>query len=422
MMALKIALRNIFRHKARSIITLSTIVFGCVALIFIGGFFEDLFYQIRESYIGSQLGHIQIYRRGFNEHGKIRPYAYLIDNPQDIKTLVQVFPEVEFITSRLQFSGLISTGENAISFIGQGVEPQNETVALFEETLNLREFVKSKKNGLPVAVLGKGLAPDDVYQMILGKGLAETMKVAVDSPITVLTSTVHGATNALDMTVKGSFQTAQKEFDDIFLRIPLSTAQSLLDTQSVQSLVIKLHNTQDTGKVFKALQVMIRDKKLDLEITRWEDSADFYHKTVSLFGMFYLIMRIVIGTVVVLGIFNTLNMAVMERISEIGTLMALGTRRRGVMKLFLFEGFILGIVGGILGCIGGVGVVCIVSWVGIEMPPPPGGTSHWLSTPVIIPSVVFGTFWMSAIVGAISSLVPAFRASRLVITEALRYR
>lgn len=403
-------------------VTLSTIAFGCVALIFIGGFFEDLFHQIRESYIGSQLGHVQIYRRGFNEHGKIKPYAYLIDHPQDVKAFVKTLGEVEFVTSRLQFSGLISTGDNAISFVGQGVEPENERVALFEETKNLRQFVKSKNNGLPVTVFGQGLAVDDVYQVILGKGLAETMKVSVDSPITVLTSTVHGSTNAFDMSVKGAFETAQKEFDDIFLRMPLATAQSLLDTQAVQSLVVKLYKTEDTTKVFKALQVMIRDKKLDLELTRWEDSADFYHKTVSLFGMFYWIMRIVIGTVVILGIFNTMNMSVLERISEIGTLMALGTRRGGVMKLFLFEGLVLGIIGGFLGCIAGVAVVSLASSVGIEMPPPPGATSHWLSTPAIIPSVIFSTFVLTVVVSGISSLTPALKASRLVITEALRYR
>ncbi len=422
MLTLKLALRNIFRHKARTTITLSTIVFGCVALIFIGGFFEDLFYQMRESYIASQSGHIQIYRRGFGEHGKVQPYAYLIDHPQDVKALVKTFSEVEFVTSRLQFSGLISTGDNAISFVGQGVEPENERVALLEETKNLRKFVKSKNNGLPVTVFGQGLAVDDVYQVILGKGLAETMKVSVDSPITVLTSTVHGSTNAFDMSVKGSFETSQKEFDDIFLRMPFATAQSLLDTQSVQSLVVKLYKTEDTAKIFKALQVMIRDKKLDLELTRWEDSADFYHKTVSLFGMFYFIMRIIIGAVVVLGIFNTMNMSVLERISEIGTLMALGTRRAGVMKLFLFEGLLLGIIGGVLGCLAGVLAVWMAAFVGIDMPPPPGGTSHWLSTPAIIPSVIFSTFVLTVVVSGVSSLTPALKASRLVITEALRYR
>ncbi|MCB9757359.1 MAG: ABC transporter permease [Candidatus Omnitrophica bacterium] len=422
MMTLKIALRNIFRHKARSVITLSTIVFGCVALIFIGGYFQDIFWKMREGFIESLSGHIQIYRRGFNEHGRIEAYRYLIDNYQEIKELVSDFPEVEYVSARLQFQGLMSTGSNTISFIGQGIEPQNERQATIEETQDLRQFMKSKNLGLPVTVFGTSLVGDDDYQVVLGRGLAETMRAQVDHRVTLLTSTVHGATNALDLNVKGAFRTTQKDFDDISLRLPLQTAQSLLDTQAVQVLVVKLHQTEDTDKVFKSLQVIIRDKKLNLELRRWEDMADFYNKTAELFNMFYLVMRIVIGIVVVLGIFNTMNMSVMERISEIGTIMALGIRRRGVMKLFLFEGLLLGCIGGAIGVLMGIIIVSLVAAIGIVMPPPPGTTFSWLSTPVIVPSIVISTFFLSVFVGGVSALVPAYKASRLEITEALRYR
>ncbi len=422
MMTLKIALRNIFRHKARSIITLSTIAFGCVALIFIGGYFQDIFYKMREGFIDSLAGHIQIYRRGFNEHGRIEPYRYLIDNYEEIKELVSDFPEVEYVSARLQFQGLMSTGNNTVSFIGQGIEPQNERQSSLEESQNVRKFMKSESMGLSTTVFGESLAGDDDYQVVLGRGLADTMRAQVNNQVTLLTSTVHGSTNALDLNVKGAFRTALKEFDDISLRLPLKTAQSLIDTQAVQMLVVKLHQTKDTDKVFKSLQVMIRYKKLDLELRRWEDMADFYNKTMALFNMFYSVLRIVIGIVVVLGIFNTMNMSVMERISEIGTIMALGTRRRGVMKLFLFEGLLLGCIGGAIGVLMGVIIVSLVSVIGIVMPPPPGTTLYWLSTPVVIPSVVILTFFLSVFVGGISSLIPAYKASRLQITEALRYR
>lgn len=421
-MTLKIALRNIFRHKARSAITLSTIVFGCIALIFIGGYFQDIFYQMREGFIGSLAGHIQIYRRGFNEQGRIEPYRYLIDNYEEIKQLVSDFPEVEYVSARLQFQGLMSTGSNTVSFIGQGIEPQNERQTTVEEVQDLRQFMKSENMGLPVTIFGTSLVVNDDYQVVLGRGLAETIRAQVNNPVTLLTSTVHGSTNAFDLNVKGAFETTQKDFDDISLRLPLQIAQSLLDSQAVEVLVVKLHQTKDTDKVFKSLQVMIRDKKLDLELRRWEDMADVYNKTTALFNMFYSVMRIVIGIVVILGIFNTMNMSVMERISEIGTIMALGTRRQGVMKLFLFEGLLLGCIGGVLGVLLGTILVSLVGGIGIVMPPPPGTTFYWLSTPVVIPSIVASTFLLSVFVGGISSLIPAYKASCLEITEALRYR
>ena len=60
MMTWQIALRNVFRHTARSLITISAIAFGCTAIIFVGGFFEDLFYKMRESYIKGHTGHLQV--------------------------------------------------------------------------------------------------------------------------------------------------------------------------------------------------------------------------------------------------------------------------------------------------------------------------------------------------------------------------
>jgi putative ABC transport system permease protein len=422
MMTLKIALRNIFRHKARSIITLSTIVFGCVALIFIGGYFEDIFAQLRESYIRSQVGHIQIFKKGFNENGKADPYLYLLEDDEQIKSMIKAIPEVKFIAARLNFSGLISTGETTIVFLGQGLEPQYEQTVPREDTKDLRAFQKTSKAGSPVISFGQGLVKDDQRQVILGQGLAQMMNAQVDSTITLLTNTVYGSTNAMDMNVKGVFYTSAKDYDDMFLRLPLQTAQKLLNTSSVGAWVVWLNKTQDADKVYALLTSLIAEKNLDLELRRWEDMADFYNKTVAMFNKFYFIMRIVTGIIVVLGIFNTLNMAVMERISEIGTLMALGIRRSGVMKLFLIEGLVLGTVGGLLGVITGMIVVNLVALVGITMPPPPGASISWLSTPKIIPSVVISTFVLSIIVGGFSALFPAYKASRLQITTALRYR
>lgn len=422
MMTLKIALRNIFRYKARSLITLSAIVFGCLAMIFVGGFFEDLFIQLRENYIRAQVGHIQIYKRGFSENGRVSPYGYLIDNPDEVEALVETIPEVKFITSRLQFSGLISTGDNTVTFLGQGIEPDKERQVSQEQVKDLRKFSKSEDSGLPVVDAGQALVADDVYEVVLGKGLAASMSAKIDMPITVLTATVGGSTNALDLNVKGFFFTSIKDYDDIFLRIPLKTAQNLLNTQSVQSMVIKLNRTEDTDKVFKSLQALIVEKKMDLEIKRWEELTDFYKKTVELFDAFYFIMRLLVAITVVLGIFNTMNMAVMERISEIGTIMALGTRRSGVIKLFLLEGLCLGTVGGLIGVIVSVVIVTLFSFVGIVMPPPPGGNAVWLSTPDVIPSILVSTFFLSVLVGVISSVYPAVKASRLDITTALRYR
>ncbi len=134
-------------------------MFGCVALIFVGGFFEDVFQKSREGYIGSQSGHIQIYKRGYSEKGRVNPYSYLITDKQEsqIVALVKNIPSVSFITSRLQFSGLISSGENAISFLGQGIEVQNEKSVPLEYNHDVRAQIRLGLDGLPVISSGEPL-------------------------------------------------------------------------------------------------------------------------------------------------------------------------------------------------------------------------------------------------------------------------
>ncbi|MDD5729692.1 MAG: FtsX-like permease family protein [Candidatus Omnitrophica bacterium] len=421
MITLKIAIRNIFRHKTRTIITLSTIVFGAVAVIFAGGFFEDIFYKMRESYIHAHTGHIQIYKKGFLEKGRIEPYNYLIENPKDIIPLISAIKGVKFVTQRLQFSGLISTGENTISFLGMGVEPKYEPVAPLESN-DLRKATENLTMGGVIVTKGKALSKDDKYSVMLGQGLGSAIGAKPADSIVLLTNTVNGSVNALDVTVNGIFYTSSKAFDDHFLRIPLYTAQKLLATDSVQTLVVMLNKTEDTKRVKKAIAGIIRDKKLDLEIKSWDELSDFYNQTVKLFNRLFLIMKFVIVIVVILSIFNTMNMAVFERVSEIGTIMALGTKRRGVIKLFMYEGLGLGVIGGIIGLISGALITSLVAAIGIHMPPPPGATMHFLSEPRIVPGMLLFAFILSILTSLISSFYPAYRASRLEIADALRQR
>lgn len=421
MITLTIALRNIFRHKTRSLITLSTIIFGCSALIFAGGFFEDVFYKMRESYIHSHTGHFQIFKKGYWEKGNSQPYDYLIDNPDEIISHLQAIPGIKFITSRLQFSGLISTGENTVSCIGMGIDPGYENQDIPAGT-NLRKMSDAMTLEGPVIIQGKALTKNNSYAVMLGKGLASSLGITAGDALIILTHTTGGSINALDVTAQGIFMTSSKEYDDHFLRLPLETAKKLLHTDSVQSLVIMLNKTEDTVRVKKALQRVFQDKELDLELKAWDEISDFYRHTVNLFNRLFLILKLVIAIIVILSIFNTMNMAVLERTDEIGTIMALGTKKRGVLSLFMHEGLGLGIIGGSLGVLIGITLTQAIARIGITMPPPPGATMPWVSEPrIVLTSVVFA-FMTSILTALVSSLYPAYSASRLEIADCLRHK
>ncbi len=415
----RIALRNIFRHEARSIITLCAIAFGCIALIFVGGFFEDLFHKMRESYVKAHTGHLQVYHRGFFEHGRGNPFDYLIDEPYDLVQIIRAIPNVVTVAQRIEFAGLISTGDNSISCLVQGIEPPYERAIRLSDASDVKQDLPAL--GGIVIESGDPLTTSDQFATILGRGLAAGINAKVGDGLVLVGRTVGGSINAFDLTLKGIFFTSAKAFDDHVMRIPLQSAQQLLQTQSVQSLVIMLDRTEHTERVAKDLQRLIDDRHLNLEVKTWDQLSDFYTKTQALFGRMFLVLKIVIAIIVMLSIYNTMNMSVLERTREIGTIMALGARRSRVMALFLTEGAMLGMLGGGLGIIVGTGITWLVQQIGIPMPPPPGTTITWFSEPALVPSVMVFAFVLSLITALVSSWYPAYKASRLEVAQALRH-
>ena len=124
---------------------------------------------------------------------------------------------------------------------------------------------------------------------------------------------------------------------------------------------------------------------------------------------------------VVFGITNTMTMAIFERTREIGTVMALGTRRRGVVAMFVLEGFVLGVLGALAGLALGVVLAKAISAIGIQLPPPPGSTRGFTVQIFVVPAVLAQAAQLSIIAATLASLYPAWRAARVNVVEALRH-
>lgn len=402
----KLALRNIFRNARRTALTLAAIAFGSAAIILFGGFVHFTYWGVRESAIHSELGHIQLYKRGFFERGHMAPFDYLITDVPTITALVESVEHVTIVAPRLGFSGLISTGDTTTSFFGLGVDPEKEA--------DLSSFVR--------IVDGKDLSPRQSKGAILGKGLAAGLGANPGDTLTILSATRHGSINAAEILVRGIFESSTKAFDDRAIKVPFSTVESLLDMEgAVQSLVVVLDKTEYTSLVHARLLALLAQYQLDLEAKTWEDLALRYHQVRNLFEKIFRVVTIIVSVIAVLGIANTMTMAVFERTREVGTLMAIGTKRRGIIALFLTEGLLLGILGGVLGLGVGIALAKLISIHGIPMAPPPGSTRGYVVRIWVIPEVLGLAFTLSLLTAVLSSFYPAFRASRLKVVEALRH-
>lgn len=400
---IRLALRNVIRQRRRSGMAIVAVCFGIMALLLAGGFIEWTLIGMRDWTIGSRLGHIQVAKPGYFKSGQSEPFSFLLSDRAPERAVLDAVPELRVMGARLAFSGLISRGESTVSFVGEGVEPDSEH-------LLSRNLIIPK---------GEDLSVKEPKGIILGLGLAANLGVDVGDKVVLIANTPSGGVNAVECRVRGFFSTVSKAYDDSALRVPLETAQALLRVRGAHVWVMLLDKTEHTDGVVNTLRARFSQDKLSF--TPWSDLADFYNKTVVLFRKQVGVMKVIIAIIIVLSISNTLMMSVMERTGEIGTAMALGVRRSRIMRQFVIEGAMLGMIGGLLGVVLGWCAALAISAVGIPMPPPPGMARGYTGEILVNRALVIDAVVLAAGTTFMASLYPAWKASKMVIVDALRF-
>lgn len=399
---LRLALRNIMRQRRRSLIALASIAFGIVSMMLAAGYIEWIFWANREGMAVTQIGHIQVTRPGYHEHGKADPFAYLLPETSPALNAIKSLPEVRSVTPRLGFNGLIAHGDNTLSFVGEGIDPALDPSTSYQ-----------------IVIEGRLLSNEDPKGILLGAGLAANLGVKTGDNVVLMANTPSGGINAIESHVCGLVSTSIKALDDTMLRVSIGMARELLRTKGAHTWIINLHDTGQTDLATRqAKQLIILT---GFEITPWNKLADFYNKTVELLSRQITVVKLIIGAIIILGIGNTMTMSVLERTVEIGTAMAIGVRRQRILRLFLLEGALLGAIGGVIGVTLGYVAALLISHIGIPMPPAPGMSMGFTAAIRITPGIVLDALLLAVTTTLLASIYPAWRASRLVIVDALRH-
>jgi putative ABC transport system permease protein len=399
----KLAWRNVFRHRMRTGLTLAAIIIGVTALIITAGFVEDTLIQLRESTIQSQLGHLQIYKGGFLKSGRSAPFRYMIDEPEKVASQIRGLPDVLDIMPRVSFSGLMSNGRTTAGIIGEGLD------ILREERWSTALRMLS----------GRQLSPRGQYEILLGQGIAQSLKLKVGDRATLLLSTAGGALNSLDFEVVGIFQTFSKDYDDRAVRISLETAQELLGTKAVHKIVVALKDT--TATEVASMQVRNSLLQQDFEVRTWRELADFYTKAADLYERYFLVLKLIILGLVLLGVANTVNMTIYQRTGEFGTLKAIGNRGSVVFRLLFSEYCLVALIGSAGGVVLGFLSALLISLIGIPMPPMPNTNTGYTAAIQIVPLEVAQAFIVGLVATLGAAYFPARRASHISVIEALRH-
>ncbi len=403
-MLFNFAIRNIFRNRRRSLVTLLVLVFGATALIVFGGYKENSFLGVRESTIRNSLGHLQIYKRGYVQSESFQPLQHGLENVESIRKAVEADPRVEMTSAQISLMGLVSNGEKSEAFLATAVEPS-----------------KDKNMASQIIKEGTYLSEDQPDGIIVGELLAKSMNVRPGDSLTLMTTSVNRSLNAMDMLVVGTFTTGVKDYDERSLKMPLAAAQRLMHTAKVEKLLVLLKSTDDTAAAKQDTARTLAAAKFDIEIRDWQQLATFYYQVVALYNGIFGFLGCVVFVIVVLSVSNTVMMNIFERTREVGTMLAMGTSRARVWSVFLAEGLALGVIGGLLGVAIGSGLATLINHVDIHMPPPPGYTVGYLLRILLEPSILVTTFAISVLTATVSSVVPGIRASRLNIVRALSH-
>jgi len=197
--------------------------------------------------------------------------------------------------------------------------------------------------------------------------------------------------------------------------------EDLLLDRRTEQIVLLLDRTENVPAVRADLEAAFRTEGLGLETKSWDELALFHNQVVGLFNRELDVIKLIIGTIVVLGIGNTIGMSVLERHVELATLRALGLRSRAIGLLLFTEALLTGLIGGLLGVAIGIVIARAVTSLGIPFPSPPGSTRPFLGGVDIVPRIVLFAFVLSVAASLAASILPTWRVMRRSIAETLRH-
>jgi putative ABC transport system permease protein len=404
---LLLAFRNVFRNRRRTVMTLIMVGGGVAGLLLVGGFFARMFWGLRESTINDGLGHIQIFTAEHFDREEKHVLDSGIDNWRQVAATVSTGGHVRGVAPRIEFYGMLSNGVKSGVFMGSAVDPTTERGLGFSPRLVDGQDLDNRSNG--------------EVEALIGTGVAKSMNVKVGDGLTILAVTSDGALNGIDVQITGIVNTGYKEVDERYLRITLPAAQRLLQSERVTNLVVGLDNTDNTDEVAASLAPRMRGLPQQLVLKKWIDLAAYYKQVRSLFSMIFVFLGVIVFFMVLMSSVNTLLMTMFERTREIGTMLAMGTPRSWIMALFVLEATLLGMLGAVVGVVGGNLLGVVLNHSGIHLPPPPGTTVPMAFRVLHVPSLMIGSSLLVIISLALAAILPAIRASRLQIAEALSH-
>ena len=400
---LGLAWRNIWRQARRSLITILAMAVGAAVCIPAMSFMDGMFATMFDVAVTQQTGHVRV------EHPDYPDTNSMFDTMADAQeklTALEALPNVSAVTWRAYGAGLLGTEKKSVGATLVGIDPARESNVSPTETM-LKEGEWLSKPG----------------QILLGFGLANDIEASVGGEVVIMTQASDGSIGAGAYTVVGLVKSANVVRDKQGAWLTLADMQDLLVIENqVHELVLLSADGRDNVDVLKAnVEKTVGE---DVLARTWYEAQPQMAEMLKLGQQQSSIMLLIVFFLAGFGVLNTMLMSVFERTRELGVMMALGTRPRDVVRLILMEGFLLSVMGVILGGILGGGFTYLLVTEGIDL-----GYGDFEMSGVVFPNRLKGVFQphhttsvfgSMMVISVLAALWPAWRASKLEPVDAMR--
>jgi putative ABC transport system permease protein len=398
---LKFAWLNTLRNRRRSAVTVAIAALGTAAILLAGGF--ALFtYQGLAQISARTTGHLIVAKPEQFQRDEDTPLQNGLDDVAALQARLLADPAVRHVLPRVEFNGLISNGDKSTVMVAAGIAPDAEFAV---------------KGPFLAIKAGDVLSADQRNRVMLGEGLARSLKAQPGASLTLLTSTTEGALNAQDVIVQGVFSTGIPDIDKRLVYTDVETAQKLLVTTRVSSLGVFLSGLDATEPARRRISAALPG----LAVQTWLDQATFYRSVKELYNRIFGALGLIIGVIVIFVVTNAMAMAIIERTREIGALRAMGTLPAQLTRSFALEGLVLGGAGAVVGSVVALGVSVALLFFPVEMPPPPGRSNGYPLQIVMDPALYAATLVAMLLLSMLASALVARRTVGKSIVDALAH-
>lgn len=393
-----------WRNKTRSSVIITAVTLGIFAAIFLTAFSNGMVQDRIKTIIRTEMSHIQIHETGFLDNDQ---FTLVLSNADSIIDKVRKTRHVFAASKRIIVNSMVQSAETGLGVKITGIDPKDE--------MNVTNISEKIIEGKYLGSTGKNL-------VIISEKLAQKLKVRLKNKIVISLQDINKNITSGLFRVSGIYRTDNLMFDEanIFIRNNDIARLTGLTKNEAHEIAILLDNNKYTNETTKTISGYFQ--KLDVE--NWQQLSPEAGYLISAMNQYLYIFIIIILLALCFGIVNTMLMVIMERIRELGMLMAIGMDKLRVFAMIVVETVYLSLAGGVLGLILGYAVSKYFEKTGINL-------FFWKEAfaeigfssmvyPVIEPSTMFVTAVLVIIAGVISALYPAYKALKLNPLEAIR--